>query len=78
MPTPSTNGQPPDDPRPQDPRERNNGLIDLFAETEALPTLLSDALSQTSRLLAGLRHHKRQAHAVQAAMASLRKLQIDH
>src|SRR5262249_22323234 len=25
MPTPSTNGQPPDDPRPQDPRERNNG-----------------------------------------------------
>jgi hypothetical protein len=78
MPTPSTNGQPPDDPRPQDPRERSNGLIDLFAETEALRTLLSDALSRTSRLLAGLRHHKRQAHAVQAAMASLRKLQIDH
>jgi hypothetical protein len=25
-----------------------------------------------------LRHHKRQAHAVQAAMVSLRKLQIDH
>src|SRR5262249_28498368 len=70
--------QPPEDPRPQDPRERSNGLIDLFAETEALRTLLSDALSRTSRLLAGLRHHKRQAHAVQVAMASLRKLQIDH
>ena len=68
MPTPSTNGQPPDDPRPQNPRERSNGLIDLFAETEALRTLLSDALSRTSRLLAGLRHHKRQAHAVQAAI----------
>lgn len=78
MPTPSTNGQRSEDPRPQDPGERNNGLIDLFAETEALRTLLSDALSRTSRLLAGLRHHKRQAHAVQAAMASLRKLQIDH
>ena len=78
MPTPSTNGQASEEPRRQDPREQSNGLIDLFAEAEALRTLLGDALSRTSRLLAGLRHHKRQAHAVQAAMASLRKLQIDH
>ena len=76
MPAPSTNGQLSEDPRPQDPRERG-GPTDLFAEAEALRGLLADALARTTRVLAALRQHRRQAHAVQAAMASLRKLHID-
>ena len=76
MPTPPTNGQPSADPRPQDSRERG-GPTDLFAEAEALRGLLADALARSARVLAGLRQHRRQAHAVQAAMASLRKLHID-
>jgi hypothetical protein len=76
MPAPSTNGQLSEDPRPQDTCERG-GPADLFAEAEALRTLLADALARSARVLAALRQHRRQAHAVQAAMASLRKLHID-
>ena len=52
-----------------------SGITALIAETEALRTLLRDAHSQTSRLLVHIKRHKKQAHAVQATLASLRQLQ---
>jgi len=47
---------------------------DPLAEAEALRALLGEALSRTSRLVACLKQHRRQSRAVQAAVASLRRL----
>ena len=52
-----------------------SGIATLIAETEALRTLLREAHNQTSRLLVHIKRHKKQAHAVQATLASLRQLQ---
>jgi len=48
---------------------------DPLAEAETLRTLLQDAAARTSRLIAALKHQKRQSRAVQSAMSSLRRLQ---
>src|SRR5262249_12322882 len=52
-------------------------IVEVIAEAEALRDLLHDAYARTSRLLAALKHQKRQAKAVQQAMQSLRQLQLD-
>jgi hypothetical protein len=51
------------------------GEADALAEAEALRLQLQEALARTSRLIAALRQQRRQGRAVQAAVASLRKLQ---
>jgi hypothetical protein len=51
------------------------GEADALAEAEALRLQLQDALARTARLIAALKQQRRQGRAVQAAVASLRKLQ---
>jgi hypothetical protein len=68
MPEPSTNGRPPE----------RGGINDLINEGEELRTLLNDATIRLGRLLAALKQHRRQARAVQAAVASLKQMQLDH
>jgi hypothetical protein len=51
------------------------GEADALAEAEALRLQLQEALARTSRLIAALRQQRRQGRAVQAAVASLRKLE---
>jgi hypothetical protein len=60
------------------PETERDALLDLVAEAVRLRDLLHDALARVSRLLAALKHHRRQAKAVAQAMASLKQLQIDH
>jgi hypothetical protein len=50
-------------------------IDDLQAEGEALRTLLQEAQVRLGRLLTGLKHHRRQAKAVETALASLRPFQ---
>jgi hypothetical protein len=50
-------------------------LDGLLAEGEALRSLLHEAHARLGRLLAGLKHHRRQAKAVETALASLRPFQ---
>ena len=57
-------------------RERGPGIPELLTEAEELRTLLQDASNRVSRLLAGLKHNRRQSRAVQAAMHSLRQLRL--
>jgi hypothetical protein len=47
---------------------------DPLSEAEAVRALLAEAQSRLARLLAALKQHRRQARAVQAAVASLRQL----
>jgi len=47
---------------------------DALAEAEALRAQLQEALGRTARLVALLRHQRRQGKAVEAAVASLRRL----
>jgi hypothetical protein len=78
MPTPTGNGHGASDrPPPAGPPERNGGVNDLIAEAEALRQLLGEAATRSQRLLAALKQHKRQARAVEAAVVSLRQLNID-
>ena len=63
--TPSASGSPP---------ERGPGLDDLISEAEAIRAALQEAHARLGRLLAALKHQRRQARAVQAAVASLRQL----
>jgi hypothetical protein len=68
--TPPDNGALPDQPA-------QPSIVEVIAEAEALRDLLHDAYARTSRLLAALKHQKRQARAVQEAMRSLRQFQLD-
>ena len=77
MPTPPSNGRAPDPGRPPQPPERAGSLQELIAEAEAVRALLGDALARSARLLASLKQHRKQARAVEAAVASLRQLQFD-
>jgi hypothetical protein len=65
MPEPSTNGRPP------------AGIDALLAEAEQLRLLLNDASARLGRLLSALKQHRRQARAVQAAVSSLRQMNLD-
>jgi hypothetical protein len=73
MPPPSGNGHAPDD---RVPPERNAGIGELIAEAEALRNVLSEASARSARLVAALRQHRRQARAVQAAVVTLRQLDL--
>ncbi len=77
MPVPQTNGQNHEEtPNPASPPERW-GLAEVIAETESLRGLLQEAAGRAHRLLAALKHQRRQSKAVQQAMQSLRQLQFD-
>ena len=52
----------------------DNGLQSLIDEAEALKSVLRDAYTRTHHILATARRQRKQANAVQAAMASLRQL----
>jgi hypothetical protein len=52
----------------------DNGLQSLIDEAEALKNVLRDAYTRTHHILATARRQRKQASAVQAAMASLRQL----
>ena len=52
-------------------------LAEVIGETETLRGLLQDAATRTARLLAALKHQRRQSRAVRADMDSLRQLQLD-
>jgi len=67
MPTPTDNGRHADaasSPTPVDP----------LAEAEAVRGLLAEAQARIGRLVAALKQHRRQARALEAAVASLRQL----
>ena len=51
------------------------GKVDPLVEAEELRSQLQSALTRTNRLIAMLKQQRRQTRAVQAAMASLRRLQ---
>ena len=57
--------------------QRSPSIVDLIAEAEELRTVVLDASSRLSRLLVGLKQHRRQSRAVQAAMQSLKQLKLD-
>ena len=46
-------------------------------EAEQLRSCLQDASARRSRLLAGLKQHRRQSRAMRAAVRSLRQLKLD-
>jgi hypothetical protein len=52
-------------------------LDDVLTEAVALRALLSEASGRTARLLAALKHQRRQSRAVRQAMQSLRQLALD-
>jgi hypothetical protein len=78
MPPLPTNGDnaPDNGTPPVQPTQR--GIGDLIAEAEMLRETLHDSYARISRLVAALKQRRRQARAVQQAMASLRQLQFDH
>jgi hypothetical protein len=51
------------------------GISALIVEAEALKGILRDAFNRSRQLISAIRRHKRQAHAVQTTLASLRQLQ---
>ena len=57
--------------------QRSLSIVDLIAEAEELRTVVLDASARLSRLLAGLKQHRRQSRAVQAAMQSLKQFKLD-
>ncbi len=66
--------QPPANGKPPGPAEAGS-LEELISEAECLRGLLHEAGARLGRLVAALKHQRRQARAVQAAVASLRQLQ---
>jgi len=74
MPDPAANGRHPGNgaagPIPEP------AVLDPLAEAEAIRGLLAEAQSRVGRLIAALKQHRRQARAVQAAMAQLRNLPL--
>jgi hypothetical protein len=52
-------------------------LADVITEAEALRALLSEASGRGARLLAALKHQRRQSRAMRQAMQSLRQLELD-
>jgi hypothetical protein len=67
---PPANGRPPSAAAAQAPQ----APFDPLAEAEAVRDLLAEARSRMGRLVSALKHHRRQARAVQQALASLGRL----
>jgi hypothetical protein len=61
----------------RDRTERSPAVAELITEAEELRTVLADASARLSRLLSGLKANRRQSRAVQAAVHSLKQLQLD-
>jgi hypothetical protein len=57
--------------------EHSAALTDLITEAEGLRTVLLDASTRITRLLSGLKQHRRDSRAMQAAMQSLKQIQLD-
>jgi hypothetical protein len=79
MPAPGRNGHDPDDRTPTSAaseRSTGAGINELYAEAEALRNLLADAAIRAGRLVAALKHHRRTAKAVEAAVSSLRDIKL--
>jgi hypothetical protein len=72
MPTPQRNGEENGNTSPE-----QMSLAEVIAEAEALRLLLSEASGRTARLMAALKHQRRQTKAVQQAMHSLRQIKLD-
>jgi hypothetical protein len=65
--------------RPPDPSRRPEPEDDgpyLFAEAEALRTLLGNAMAQSTRLVNLLKNYRRQRKAVRTALTSLQRIQL--
>ena len=78
MPAPTTNNHATNGNQPNGDRsERSPALAELIAEAEELRTVLADASTRLARLLSGLKASRRQSRAVQAAVHSLKQLQLD-
>lgn len=77
--TPRSAPMPPNEPRVNG--EQRNGSaeagepLDPVTEAEELRAHLQAALARTGRLIAALKHQKRQSRVVESALASLRRLQ---
>ena len=71
MPEPRGNGH-----TANGPPEQAGGLEDLIVETEALRRALQEAAARAGRRASALRLQRRQSRAVQAAVATLRQLQL--
>jgi hypothetical protein len=71
----SSNGHSPDE-RPPEAKSRSAGIDELLSEAESLRQYLSEAAARATRLVAALKHHRREARAVQAAVSSLRDLRL--
>ena len=56
--------------------ERSVAITDLIAEAEELRTVLLDAATRLTRLLSGLKQHRRDSRAMQAAMQSLKQIKL--
>jgi hypothetical protein len=67
VPDPPANGRPAAEQAPPSP-------FDPLSEAEAVRDLLAEAQSRMGRLVSALKQHRRQARAVQQALASLRQL----
>jgi hypothetical protein len=76
MPVPPSNGHGANNGHSQDQTPERWGIAEVIAETEALRAVLQDASARTARLLAALKHQRRQSRAVQQAMQSLKQLQL--
>jgi hypothetical protein len=72
---PQPNGNGPDNAAKSD--AQNDGAADVITEAESLRDLLHVATARTARLVAALKHQRRQTRAVQQAMQSLRQLHMD-
>jgi hypothetical protein len=70
------NGQGHDSDRPRQSQPESPGIEEIITEAEAVRAQLQEASGRMARLLAALKHQRRQSRAVQAAMASLRQLQL--
>jgi hypothetical protein len=77
MPPIRANGDTPPDNGAAADQQAQPSIVEVISEAEALRDLLHNAFARTSRLLAALKHQRRQAKAVQQAMQSLRQLQLD-
>jgi hypothetical protein len=76
MAAPSGNGHSSEDRLSVQPPERLGGINDLITELEGLRNTLGEAANRAHRLLSALKQHRKQAKAVQAAVASLRQMKL--
>ena len=74
--SPPNNGPSPEPNRVREPQLDKWEIEDVIAEAEALRSVLQDANGRTIRLLAALKHQRRQSRAVRAAMQSLQQLRL--